>query len=54
MKKLKAFTLIEMLIVLVIIGIMMMVTLRFGGNFVNDTSFKQERDTLLTDYHIAL
>ncbi len=50
----RAFTLVEMLIVLVIIALMMVVTFRFGGNFVNDTSFKQERDNLLTDYHIAL
>jgi len=46
----KAFTLIEMVIVLVIIGILMGVTMRFSANRISDLKAQSLKDTFVADY----
>jgi prepilin-type N-terminal cleavage/methylation domain-containing protein len=50
----KAFTLLELLVVIVIIAIMMAITMRFSGDFVYDIEFKKIKDSIVGDYHAVL
>jgi len=50
----KAFTLIELVIVTIIIAIIAGATMRFNGEFVHDIYFKKEKDQIAGDYHIAV
>lgn len=52
--RVKAFTLIELVVVMIIMGIMLLMTFRFGGNFVKDTALRQQRDELLADFSLAV
>ncbi len=50
--KTRAFTLIEMLIVITIVGILMAITMKFGGNFIRDVEARQTREEWLSDFSI--
>lgn len=50
--KTRAFTLIEMLIVITIVGILMTITMKFGGNFIRDIEARQTREEWLSDFSI--
>jgi prepilin-type N-terminal cleavage/methylation domain-containing protein len=49
--KLRSFTLIEMMIVIVLIGIMLSITLNISGNQTKELRFRIARENFLTNYN---
>ncbi len=51
MSKIRSFTLIEMLIVIVLIGIMLSITLNISGNQTKELRFRIARENFLANYN---
>lgn len=50
----KAFTLIEMIVVIIIISILFLIVLRMGWNYVRDMQFRNDKEEFLSQYNKLL